>query len=136
MPLQVAVQPIVLEPLADGLRALQTASVNIGPSDTDNLTVTATGIPTWGDLGVNFILQCFLQARQSLDVSTDEGWNDEFALQYIGSEPGALGDQLSVTFKILRLDVLYDSSPPPRVGWGQDLWVDILLINQQTPAIQ
>jgi len=30
----------------------------------------------------------------------------------------------------MRIDVLYDKSPPPDVGWEQDLLVNVLLLTQ------
>jgi hypothetical protein len=131
MPETVAVSPGIVEMVNNGQNAIQTASAIVGPSTTDELLVTATGIPGWADDGnVNFVNQCWLQPRQIGDDPVDNGWHDQFAIQYIGGGP-ASSNTMEVIFKILRLDILYDSSPPPKVGWGQNLQVDIILLSSQ-----
>jgi hypothetical protein len=110
--------------------AMQSATVVVGPSDTDQMVVTATGIQTpWSSLspGSSTAVQnVFLQMGQA-DTSQDYGFADQYALQYITVNEAGLND-LQVTFRIMRLDILYDSSPPPDVGWGQSLRVNILLL--------
>lgn len=69
----------------------------------------------------------FLQMEQG--VTIDTGRPDQSALQYIGWTNVGTND-LQITFRIMRIDVLYDKSPPPDVGWEQDLLVNVLLLTQ------
>ena len=57
------------------------------------------------------------------------GRPDQYALQYIGWTNVGTND-LQITFRIMRIDVLYDKSSPPDVGWEQDLLVNVLLLTQ------
>jgi hypothetical protein len=135
MPETVAVSPGIIEMVNKNQNAIQTASVVVGPSATNELLVTANGIPGWAaDGNVNYVDQCWLQARQIGRDPVDNGWHDQFAIQYIGGSAMAGSTTMQVIFKILRLDILYDSSPPPNVGWGQNLQVDIMLLSSQGPA--
>jgi len=113
--------------------AIQTASVVVGPSATNVTEVTATGIWTWGAPAESDIIgvqNVWLQARQSSDDNQDNGFADEFAIQYImWCNLGA--NNLQVTFRITRIDILLNhTSPVPEIGWGQNLQVDIMLITQ------
>ena len=141
MPKTVAVIPGILEMVNNGQNAIQTASVMVGSSTTDELLVTATGIPGWTvEPGfVNYVDQVWLQPRQQETFTGDHGWHDQFAVQYITGGPGNVPPEaptMEVMFKVLRLDILYDSSPPPQVGWGQNLQVDIMLISSQGAQLQ
>jgi hypothetical protein len=113
--------------------AIQTASVNVpplAPGSNNQLTVTATGIQTWEAFypGTATVpANVFLQMEQS--VTIDTGRPDQYALQYIGWNNAGTND-LQITFRIMRIDVLYDKSPPPDVGWEQDLLVNVLLVTQ------
>jgi hypothetical protein len=105
--------------------AFQTASVVVGPSDTNEITVTATGISTWvapqipGAANSIVVSNVFLQARQAFNDNQDNGFPDVFAVQFIMW--GVAGDNdLQVTFTLKRLD--------SDGGWGQSLQVDILLV--------
>ena len=86
------------------------ASVIVGNSPANTLTVTATGIDAVPD-GSYSPGYVFLQARQRQD---EPEYPDEFALQVIQ----VWGD--SVTFQVKRLDA--------PIGWGQQLQVDILFL--------
>jgi hypothetical protein len=113
--------------------AIQTASVVVGPSATNVMEVTATEIWTWGapaEVDVIGVQNVWLQARQSSDDNQDNGFADEFALQYImWRNTGA--NNLQVTFRITRIDILLNhTAPVPEIGWGQNLQVDIMLITQ------
>lgn len=110
--------------------AIQTASVVVGTLEAGNnnqVEVTATGITTWESLlpgSTTVAANVFLQMGQT--TQEDFGFADQYALQYITQN--TLGpNNLQITFRVMRLDVLYDSSPPPDVGWGQSLTVNILL---------
>jgi hypothetical protein len=99
---------------------IQTAEVIVGPSATDSIVITATGIDTWDGAFVQLtaktaVRNVFLQARQSKDINQDNGWADQFVLQFI-SWKNAGTNNLQITFRITRLDILYESSPPPDVG--------------------
>jgi hypothetical protein len=113
--------------------AIQTASVNVpplAPGSNNQLTVTATGIQTWEAFypGTATVpANVFLQMEQG--VTIDTGRPDQYALQYIGWTNAGTND-LQITFRIMRIDVLYDKSPPPDVGWEQDLVVNVLLLTQ------
>ena len=113
--------------------AIQTANVIVpplAPGSKNQLTVTATGIQTWEAFypGTATVpANVFLQVGQ--DVNDDTGLPDQYALQYIGWNNAGSND-LQVTFRIMRIDVLYDTSPPPDVGWDQYLLVNILLLTQ------
>lgn len=117
--------------------AVQTASVVVpplAPGSNNQITVTATGIQTWEAFypaTATVPANVFLQVGQ--DVNDDTGLTDQYALQYIGWT-NAGSDDLQVTFKITRIDVLYDKSPPPDIGWGQYLSVNILLLTQGIPV--
>ena len=113
--------------------AIQTANVVVpplAPGSKNQLTVTATGIQTWEAFypGTATVpANVFLQIGQ--DVNFDSGRPDQYALQYIGWTNVGTND-LQITFRIMRIDVLYDKSPPPDVGWEQDLLVNVLLLTQ------
>jgi hypothetical protein len=113
--------------------AIQTANVVVpplAPGSNNQLTVTATGIQTWEAFypGTATVpANVFLQIGQ--DVNFDSGRPDQYALQYIGWNNAGPND-LQIIFRILRIDVLYDKSPPPDIGWEQDLLVNILLLTQ------
>ena len=113
--------------------AIQTANVNVpplAPGSNNQLTVTATGIQTWEAFypGTATVpANVFLQMEQG--VTIDTGRPDQYALQYIGWTNVGTND-LQITFRIMRIDVLYDKSPPPDVGWEQDLLVNVLLLTQ------
>jgi hypothetical protein len=113
--------------------AIQTASVNVpplAPGSNNQLTVTATGIQTWEAFypGTATVpANVFLQMEQG--VTIDTGRPDQYVLQYIGWTNAGTND-LQITFRIMRIDVLYDKSPPPDVGWEQDLLVNVLLLTQ------
>lgn len=114
-----------------GGTAIQTASVLVGPSTTNVMTVTATEIVTWDapvESNVIGVQNVWLQARQSSDDNRNNGFADEFALQFImWNNAGA--NNLQVTFTITRTDILFDhATPVPEIGWAQNLQVDILLI--------
>ena len=118
--------------------ALQTASVVVGPSTTNELTVTVTGIRTWAapsaPIGFQPVLDSvFLQASQS--QSQDFGFRDQFALQVIGWQDAGLNN-IQLTFKILRLDVACKRPLAQDSGWGQDLQVDMLMVTHQQEVIQ
>jgi hypothetical protein len=106
----------------------------LAPGSNNQLTVTATGIQTWEAFypaTATVPANVFLQAGQS--VTDDTGRPDQYALQYIGWTNAGPND-LQVTFRIRRIDVLYDSSPPPDVGWEQYLLVNILMLTQGIPV--
>jgi hypothetical protein len=110
--------------------AIQTATVIVGPlgpGNNNQVEVTATGIRTWESLfpgSATVAMNVFLQMGQK--TKEDFGFPDQYALQYITQN--TLGsNNLQITFRVMRVDVLYDSSPPPDAGWGQSLEVDILL---------
>jgi hypothetical protein len=130
MATQIAVQPGQTLSISGGA-AIQTASAVVGPSATNDVTVTATGILTWSapeESGITSVQNVWLQARQSYDDNQDHNWGDEFAVQYIMWQ-NAGANNLQVTFKITRLDILFDNRiPVPEIGWGQNLQVDILLL--------
>ena len=118
--------------------ALQTASVVVGPSATNELTITVTGIRTWAapsaPIGFQPVLDSvFLQASQS--QSQDFGFHDQFALQVIGWQDAGLNN-IQLTFKILRLDGHCKRPPAAEAGWGQDLQVDLLMVTHQQEVIQ
>lgn len=92
------------------------ASVIVGSSSTNELTVNATGI----DAGSGIYQSpgyVFLQARQRQD---EPEYPDEFALQVIQVWTD------SVTFQVKRLD--------STGGWGQSLQVDILFLPFSVPG--
>ena len=91
-----------------GGASLEAASVVVGSSLSNEVTVTATGLGG-NEYNPGYV---FLQARQS-DTS-EHNFPDEFALQVIE----LFGD--SVTFRVKRLD--------GEGGWSQSLQVDILLV--------
>ncbi len=91
------------------------ASVKVGNSLDNEITVIATGISNPGQRPIDYV---FLQARQDVSDNTEHDYRDEFALQVI-----QLGFD-SVTFRVRRLDVSPGETPG---GWGQVLQVDILL---------
>ena len=113
--------------------AIQIASVVVpplAPGSNNQITVTTTGIQTWEafDPGTATVpANVFLQIGQ--DVNNDTGLPDQYALQYIGWN-NAGSNNLQITFRIMRIDVLYDKSPPPDIGWDQHLRVNILLLTQ------
>ncbi len=113
--------------------AIQTASVAVpplAPGSNNQLTVTATGIQTWEAFypGTATVpANVFLQMGQ--DVNDDTGQPNQYALQYV-EWTNAGSNDLQITFRIMRIDVLYDTSPPPDVGWEQYLRVNILLLTQ------
>jgi hypothetical protein len=122
-----------------GGTAIQTAEVFVGPSSTNEMTVTVTNIWTWDgvpDQGSQTeVINVWLQARQASDNNQDNGWSDQFALQFLMSQ-NAGPKNLQITFKITRLDILFDHTPPvPQIGWGQNLQVDIMLLTQQGPIV-
>jgi len=113
--------------------AIQTASVVVGPSVTNVMEVTATGIWTWGapaESDVIGVQNVWLQARQSSNDNQDNGFADEFVVQYLmWRNIGA--NNLQVTFRITRIDIVLNHTPPvAEIGWAQNLQVDILLITQ------
>jgi len=95
------------------------ATVYVGDSADNELTVTATGIAPAPESGYWVPKTVSLQARQDpADVEGDHGWSDIFGLQMITSQSyNDIG--ISLTFRVKRLD----SSD----GWGQRLQVDILM---------
>jgi hypothetical protein len=100
---------------------MQVARVEVGPSGTNEVMVTATGTDTWNipaAAGYGLPGYVFLQARQSDDV--DHDFPDAFALQVISTTVACPNDA-RVMFLVKRLD----GNPPG--GWGQDLHVNILL---------
>ena len=102
----------------------------LAPGSNNKLTVTATGIQTWEAFypGTATVpANVFLQMEQG--VTIDTGRPDQSALQYIGWTNVGTND-LQITFRIMRIDVLYDKSPSPDVGWDQDLLVNVLLLTQ------
>jgi hypothetical protein len=105
-------QDIILAPPPPRVSVIA-ASVKVGSSLDNEITVTATGISNPGQRPIDYV---FLQARQY--VNTDYNYRDEFALQVI-----QLGLDF-VTFRIKRLDVSPGETPG---GWDQELQVDILL---------
>ena len=90
--------------------SLEAASVVVGNSPDNELTVTATGLNR-GAYEPGYV---FLQARQNVNDTIDHNYPDEFALQVIQASPD------SVTFRIKRLDA--------NLGWGQELQVDIMFV--------
>jgi hypothetical protein len=94
---------------------LLAASVIVGPSNFNEITVKVTGLAALSGIP-RYIA---LQARQQ-DLGTDYCWLDVFALQVVGY------DYSSLTFRVKRLD-----SP---AGWGQELQVDMLL-GLQEPTV-
>ncbi len=91
-----------------GEASLEVASVIVGSSLSNEVTVTATGLGG-NQYNPGYV---FLQARQSNKGETS--FPDKFALQVIELS----GD--SVTFRVKRLD--------GAGGWSQLLQVDILLV--------
>jgi hypothetical protein len=102
----------------DSAIGMLAAQVLVGASDSNEITVTATGI---GDDSFNYVISVFLQAQQQWpQANEDFGYNDEFALQVIDSDLGiSNGGGNSLTFRVKRLD--YPG------GWGQELVVNILI---------
>jgi len=74
--------------------SLEAASVMVGSSPDNELTVTATCLNRGGYVQ-GYV---FLQARQNVNDTIDHNYSDEFALQVIQLSPD------SVTFRIKRLD--------------------------------
>ncbi len=70
-----------------GGAAIQTAEVVVGSSGTNELTVTATNIWTWDgapDPGSQTeVINVWLQSRQESGNNQDNGWADQFALQFL-----------------------------------------------------
>ena len=135
MATQIGVDAFQTFNISNGI-AIQTAEVIVGPSAANSIVITATGIDTWDGAFVQptaktAVRNVFLQARQSRDINQDNGWADQFALQFISWE-NAGTNNLQITFRTTRLDILYESSPPPDVGWGQPLQVDIMLVTYQS----
>ncbi len=121
-----------------GGTAVQTAQVLVGPNATNEMTVTATNIWTWDgvpDPGSSTeVLNVWLQARQASDNNRDNGWSDQFALQFLMWQ-NAGPKNLQITFKVTRLDILFNhAAPVPEIGWAQNLQVDIMLLTQQGPT--
>ena len=108
---QVAAQTVLFLDQNTGL-GLLAASVIVGPSNFNEITVKATGLTALS--GIPKYMG--LQARQQ-DLGTDYCWNDVFALQVVGY------DYASLTFRVKRLD--------SSIGWGQELQVDMLLALQE-----
>jgi hypothetical protein len=140
MPTTIPVQPGQTLSISGGVpnisTAIQTASVVVGSSTTNVMTVTATGIWTWNAplVGTTTGVQnVWLQARQSSDDNNDNNFSDEFALQFVMWQ-NAGPNNLQVTFTITRVDILFDNTPPiPEIGWGQNLQVDIMLVTSPIP---
>jgi hypothetical protein len=130
---QIAVQDQTIS-IFGGASALQTASVIVGPSATNEVTVTATGIITWALIpgATTQVWQVFLQPRQS--VNQDFSFADEFTVQHIMWQYVGPND-LQITFRVMRTDILLNNpAPVPDIGWGQNLQIDIMLIT--TPFVQ
>jgi hypothetical protein len=122
-----------------GSSAMQTAEVFVGPSTTNEMTVTATNIWTWDGVPdpatSTEVINVWLQARQASDNNQDNGWSDQFALQFLMSQNVGTNN-LQITFKITRIDILFDNAiPVPQIGWGQNLQVDIMLHTQPGPTL-
>jgi hypothetical protein len=96
--------------------AIQTAHVVVGTLAPGNnppnqVEVIATGIRTWESLfpGTTTVAaNVFLQMRQT--TQKEFGFSDQYALQYI-TQNNLGPNNLQITFRVMRLDVLYDSSP-------------------------
>jgi hypothetical protein len=106
-------QPIAmqaLQPAAAG--TYNSASVVIGPRQGDFIA-KVTG---WS-LSTEYPAQVFCQPRQNRDQNLDFGWSDQFVVQVIETSRDF------VRIRIRRIDDGTGSS-----GWGQNLRVDILVI--------
>jgi hypothetical protein len=122
-----------------GGAAVQTAEVIVGPSATNEMTVTATNIWTWDGVptqgSATEVINVWLQPRQASDNNQDNNWADQFAVQFLMWQNTGPGN-LQITFKVTRLDILFNHPiPVPQIGWGQNLQVDIMLLTRQGPVV-
>jgi hypothetical protein len=99
------------------------ASVVVGSSPTNELTVKATGLADGIDLEIAGPLYTYLQSKDQADTGT--GRTDVFALEVVDIQMGFNFSAKAVTcntitFRVRRLD--------STAGWQQELQVDILAV--------